>query len=152
FADTLEYVPGALLEGQYVIRPQHQADLFRVDLLTRLIELQHAQHDIEVALVILHLGPLIGIEDVFHHQWMQLEHCPQGFHHRRDAYAGYIEPADLPFLPCPVVARQIPDHRLVQSVRGVFDQLGSRTARLVLADVHQRARWSTYIGAPFHNQ
>src|SRR5690606_17793872 len=152
FADTLEYVPGALLEGQYVIRPQHQADLFRVDLLTRLIELQHAQHDIEIALIVLHLGPLIGIEDVFHHQWMQLEHYPQGFDHRRVADPGHIEPADLPVLPLPAVTGQIPDHRLVQGVCGVFDHLDSRTVRLVLADVHQGARWSTYLGAPFHHQ
>src|SRR5690606_9480849 len=92
---SVEHIPCALLEGQHEIPAQYQADLLGLDLLVLAIELQHAQHYVQIARVLLDLGALIGIEHIFQNQRMQLELTAERLDHTGIGHPVHIQPADL---------------------------------------------------------
>ncbi len=86
------------MEGQDVVGSQNQADLLRHDLVDPRLAADRFDNDIEIILVVLDLGALVDIQDVFQDQGVQLEALPQPFQVAHVGNAADVDPGDPGFI------------------------------------------------------
>jgi len=74
----VEDVAGLLLKGDDVARTHDEGDLLDDDHLQLRIDGDHLEHDEQTVLVLLDLGALAGVHDVFEHERVQAEALAEG--------------------------------------------------------------------------
>ncbi len=82
-----------LLEGDHEVGTEDEAHLFVLYLSGLFGIAQHAEHDKDVAVIILKLRALPGTHDVLHHQRMEPVVAAQGFHNIRPVKAVDVDPS-----------------------------------------------------------
>ncbi len=122
-----------------------------MDLVTRGIEAQHAHHDIEIALIILDLGTLIGVKHILEHQRVQIEGMPNALDHLRLIDAVDIEPGDLAVAPVLAQVRRASQGGIAKAVLIVLDDPHWRVVKVFLANVNQRPGRGSNLPAPSYD-
>ena len=74
--------------------PDDEADLLHGDVCLPLGDLEHFEDDEQVVAVVVQFGPLIGVEDVFQHQGVQVQAGPQCLQVLGVAEAVDVDPGD----------------------------------------------------------
>ncbi len=93
----------------------------------------------EVVAVILDLRPLVGVEDVFEHQRMQLEAPADLAQHLGFVQAMHVEPELLPARSAGQAGGEAVEASFVEAIRAVFDERDRRVLDLLLTQMYQRA-------------
>ena len=93
FANAVKDIARFFLKRQYVVVANHQAYLFEFNVVRLVIELQHLDDDIQVFVVDFDFGSVIGVQDVFLNQWVQLEAVANFTNDVRIVQSVNIEPA-----------------------------------------------------------
>ena len=92
FAHRVEAAGRAFLEGQHEILADDEADLLGADAERRGVVVEETRDEEQVVAVVVELGTLVGIEDVFEHQRMQLEALADFAQHLGFVQAMHVEP------------------------------------------------------------
>jgi hypothetical protein len=136
-AHRLEGAGGALLEGQHEVAAEHDAHLVGGEAAGLGVEVEAARDDVLVVGVFVALGALLGVQDVFLDQRVELEAPADLGHHRR-----VMQPVDVE--PHLLAGRHGGRGTLRGIQKGFGDaagvELDQRDAGLVgldLADMHQ---------------
>src|SRR6185369_10480101 len=124
-----------LLKGEQIVPSENHAELFGTEI-PPLRRAQHLQHDEEIVVIILDLGALHGIDDIFQYQRMKSMPFAQGADQFDVMYPFDIYPHDGTFagsLQIPVYLLEV---TLLDSVRRIADNGNLHLFGRFIPDMH----------------